>query len=305
VAAMTRAGATTAVSVTALRSLLFSPGSRPDMMAKAKRSDADSLIFDLEDAVAPSARAPAREAVAAALGDGAPATQPVFVRVNHPSTGEMEADLDAVVAAGPYGIVLPKTESPVEVAALDEALGIREERAGRAPGSIAVLPLVESCLGLRFTYEIAQASPRVVGLAFSSGEEGDFMADLDGQWTPTGEAMLYPRSKLICETRAAGLGWPVDGVFMQVDDDAALVEECRLARRLGFAAKMAIHPRQVAAIHAAFTPTPKEIAFAKGLLAAFEQAQAVGAGAFRYEGVMVDKANVRRAEQVLAREHLG
>lgn len=304
--------ARTTPSVTALRSLLFSPGSRPDMMAKAKRSGADSLIFDLEDAVAPSARAAAREAVAAALteepaaapDDPAPASPPVFVRVNHPSTGELEADLDAVVGAGPFGIVLPKTETAAEVAALDEAIGVREQRAGRSPGAIVLLPLVESCLGLRFTYGIAKASPRVVGLAFSSGEDGDFMADLDGQWTPGGEAMLYPRSKLICDTRAAGLGWPVDGVFMQVDDEAALAEECRLARRLGFAAKMAIHPRQLSAIHAAFTPTPEEIAFAKGLLAAFEEAQASGSGAFRFQGLMVDQANVRRAEQVLAREHL-
>jgi citrate lyase subunit beta / citryl-CoA lyase len=302
----------TTPSVTALRSLLFSPGSRPDMMAKAKRSGADSLIFDLEDAVAPSARAAAREAVAAALTEEpaaapdrpAPASPLVFVRVNHPSTGELKADLDAVVGAGPFGIVLPKTETAAEVAALDEAIGVREKRAGHPPGAIVLLPLVESCLGLRFTYEIAKASPRVVGLAFSSGEDGDFMADLDGQWTPAGEAMLYPRSKLICDTRAAGLGWPVDGVFMQVDDEAALAEECRLARRLGFAAKMAIHPRQLSAIHAAFTPTPEEIAFAKGLLAAFEEAQASGSGAFRFQGLMVDKANVRRAEQVLAREHL-
>jgi citrate lyase subunit beta / citryl-CoA lyase len=298
-------------SIAAVRSLLFSPGSRPDMMAKAKRSGADSLIFDLEDAVAPSARDAAREAVAAALvdkpagapADATPATPPVFVRVNHPSTGELEADLDAVVGAGPYGIVLPKTETAAEIAALDEAISVREQRTGRPSGAIVVLPLVESCLGLRFTYEIARASPRVVGLAFSSGEDGDFMADLDGQWTPGGEAMLYPRSKLICDARAAGLGWPVDGVFMQVDDEAALVEECRLARRLGFAAKMAIHPRQLAAIHAAFTPTAEEIADARGLLAAFEDAQASGSGAFRYQGLMVDKANVRRAEQVLAREH--
>jgi citrate lyase subunit beta/citryl-CoA lyase len=300
--------AATMPSPTAIRSLLFSPGSRPDMLSKARRSGADSLIFDLEDAVAPSARNAAREAVAAALDeapdDGGPTSPPVFVRVNHPSTGELESDLDAVVGAGPFGIVLPKTETAAEVAALDEALELCEQRTGRPAGSLVILPLVESCLGLRFTYEIARASPRVIGLAFSSGEDGDFMADLDGQWTPGGETMLYPRSKLICDTRAAGLGWPVDGVFMQVDDDAALAEESRLARRLGFAAKMAIHPRQLTAIHAAFTPTPEEIAYAKGLLAAFEEAEASGSGAFRYQGLMVDKANVRRAEQVLAREHL-
>ena len=283
----------------AIRSLLFSPGSRPDMMAKAKRSGADSLIFDLEDAVAPGARAAARQAVAAALDDTDP-SPPVFVRVNHPSTGEMAADLDAVVAAGPYGIVLPKVETAAEVAALDEAIAARE--VGHSVGSILVLPLVESCLGLHFSYDIARASARVAGLAFSSGADGDFMADLDGQWSPAGEAMLYPRSKLICETRAAGSDWPVDGVFMQLDDDAALEVECRLARRLGFAAKLAIHPRQLATIHAAFTPTADEVAAARELLTAFEAAQAEGTGAFRLRGLMVDKANVRRAERVVARD---
>ncbi|MPZ59875.1 MAG: CoA ester lyase [Propionibacteriales bacterium] len=291
-----------APAVTALRSLLFSPGSRADMMEKAKRSGADGLIFDLEDAVAPGQRSAAREQVAAALsgGDG----PPVFVRVNHPSTGEMERDLDAVVTDGLFGVVLPKAETAAEVAGLDEALGVREERAGLGPGSVVVLPLVESCRGVHFAYHIASASPRVAGLAFSSGEEGDFMADLDGQWTPTGEAMLYPRSKLLCEARAAGLEWAVDGVFMNLGDDDALLAECRLARRLGYGAKMAIHPRQVPVIHEVFTPTAEEVAFSEGLLAAFERAQASGTGAFRYEGMMVDKANVRRANRVLARAAL-
>jgi citrate lyase subunit beta/citryl-CoA lyase len=291
----------TATPVTALRSLLFTPGSRPDMMAKAKRSGADSLILDLEDAVAPSARHEARAAVAAALDDAGEGP-PAFVRVNHPSTGELDADLDAVVRPGLFGIVLPKVDTADEIAALDESLADRESAAGHEAGSLVVLAQIESCRGLHFMYEIARASPRVVGLAFSSGEDGDFMADLDGQWTPAGEAMLYPRSKLVCETRAAGLDWPVDGVFMQVDDDRALEEECRLARRLGFVAKMAIHPRQLAAIHAAFTPTPQEVAYSRGLLEAFEEAKANGTGAFRYRGAMVDKANVRRAENVLARE---
>lgn len=284
---------------TTLRSLLFSPGSRPDLMAKAKRSAADALIFDLEDAVAPSARAGARDAVADALTetDG----PPVFVRVSHPSTGEMDGDLDAAVAAATYGIVLPKVESAAEIAVLDEAIGVRERRGGRPPGSIAVLPLVESCRGLHFTYEIATASPRLVGLAFSSGEDGDFMADLDGQWTPAGEAMFYPRSKLVCETRAAGLDWPVDGVCMHLDDDTVLRSECQLARRLGYTAKMAIHPGQLSIIHEVFTPSPEEIDYSAGLLAAFEAATAAGTGVFRYRGAMIDKANVRLAERTLAR----
>jgi citrate lyase subunit beta/citryl-CoA lyase len=285
--------------VLAFRSLLFSPGSSPEMMAKAKRSGADSLIFDLEDAVAPDRLPMARSAVAAALADGE--GRPVFVRVNHPSTGQMEPDLDAVVAADPFGVILPKADGPAEVAHLDEALSAREEQAGLPQGTILVLPLVESCRGVRLCYEIATASPRVPGLAFSSGQDGDFMADLGGRWTPDGAAMLYPRSKLVCDTRAAGLRWPVDGVFMYLDDEDALAAECRLSRTLGFTAKMAIHPRQIPAIHAAFTPTTEEVADSRALIEAFRRAQDEGAGAFRYQGRMVDKANIRLAAAVLAR----
>lgn len=283
----------------AFRSMLFSPGSRADMMDKAKRSGADSLIFDLEDAVAEGERVTARSAVTAALSTGA--SPPTFVRVNHPSTGQMEHDLDAVVSGRPFGVVLAKAEQCSDVVALDEALTARESHAGQQVGSIAILPLVESCRGLRTSYDMATVSSRIVGMAFSSGEDGDFMADLDGQWTRGGEAMLYPRSKLVCETRAAGLSWSVDGVFMNLDDDDALLEECRLARRLGFTAKMAIHPRQLAAIHEVFTPTADEVARSEDLLAAFEDAEEAGTGAFRHRGMMVDKANVRRARQVLAR----
>lgn len=288
------------MSVDGIRSLLFVPGSNPRMLRKARSSGADSLIIDLEDAVAPGARDAARAAVAAALdddGDG----PPTFVRVNHPSTGLMETDLDAAVCPNLFGVVLPKADSPEDVAVLDAALTEREERAGAQMGSVVILPLVESCQGLRVAYEIARHSPRVVGLAFSSGEMGDFMADLGGQWTREGEAMLYPRSKLLCETRAAGLSWPVDGVVMNLADTSVLESECRLARRLGYQAKMAIHPGQLDVIHAVFTPSEAEIEESRVVLRAHEAAQAEGTGAFRLDGIMVDQANVVRAKRILAR----
>lgn len=281
------------------RSLLFSPGSDARKLARAATSGADALIYDLEDAVAPSARARARRAVADALArtDG----PPVFVRPNHPDTGEMHADLDAAVGPHLYGVVLPKVETVDEVRRLDEALAEREARHGMAQGSVVVLPLVESCRGLRVAYDIAVSSPRIVGLAFSSGEDGDFMADLQGEWTPGGEAMMYPRSRLVCDTRAAGLGWPVDGVCMTLDDGATLERECRLARVLGYQAKMAIHPAQLPAIHRAFTPSADDVARSRELLAAYARAEDDGSGAVRHDGRMVDRANVLRAERVIAR----
>jgi citrate lyase subunit beta/citryl-CoA lyase len=288
------------MSIDAVRSLLFAPGSNPRMLSKACGSVADAVILDLEDAVAPSARADARSAVAAVIDEnsGRPG---IFVRVNHPSTGLMEADLDITVRPGLFGVVLPKTDSPSDVARLDESLAEREARAHLPVGSIAILPLVESCRGLHDGYEIARQSPRIVGMAFSSGEAGDFMSDLGGQWTQDGVAMLYPRSKLVCDTRAAGLSWPVDGVVMNLADVSVLESECRLARRLGYQAKMAIHPKQLDVIHAVFTPTADEIEAGLAVVRAHEAAQAKGTGAFSLGGMMVDQANVERAKRILAR----
>ncbi len=281
-----------------IRSFLFSPAIRPEMMEKAPRSGADALIFDLEDSVPAHLRAEAREHAAEALRrEGNP---PVFVRVNHPATGEMEADLQAAVSDNLFGVILPKVETDGEVARLDSVLSTLEARAGLAPGSVIVLPLLESCRGLHFAYKIATASPRVEGMVFSSGEEGDFMVDIGGNWTPEGEVFLYPRSKLVCETRAAGLDSPIDGVFMNLNEEAALLRECRLARNMGFTGKMAIHPKQIPVIHSVFTPSEEEVEYSRGLIEAFRAAEAEGKAAITFRGMMVDYANLKRAERTLA-----
>jgi citrate lyase subunit beta/citryl-CoA lyase len=280
------------------RSLLFSPGIRPEFMEKAPRSGADGLIFDLEDSVPSNRREEARGYVSEALGRRD--NPPVFVRVNHPATGEMEADLEAAVGPGLLGAMLPKVEGPGDVRRAAEVISGLEARAGLAPGAIAILPLLESCRGLHFAYEIAAASPRVRATAFSSGEEGDFMVDIRGRWTPEGEAFLYPRSKLLCESRAAGIEVILDGVFMNLTGGDALLRECRLARNMGYTGKMAIHPGQIAAIHSVFTPSEDEIEYSRGLITAFREAEAAGRAAIQFQGMMVDYANLKRAEQILA-----
>ena len=208
------------------RSLLFSPGIRPEMMAKAREAGADIRVLDLEDSVPLDRKAEARDLVAAELAAGA--GPPAFVRVNHVAAGEMEADVDAVTTASLAGIVLPKTETADEVSRLDASITSAENRAGLPQGGIPIYPLIESSLGLHHSFAIAGASGRVQGMIFSSGEEGDLVVDLQGRWTPRGEVFLYPRGKLIVETRAAGVEMPIDGVFMQVDDIEGLRRECDL-----------------------------------------------------------------------------
>ena len=274
--------------------MLFSPGSRPAMMQKAARAGADALIFDLEDSVAPAARIDARKHVRDVLGEAGP---PVFVRVNHPSTGETAADLEALAGDRVHGVILPKADTAEDVRALDRLL---DPVAKRLPRPIAIVPMVESCLALRNAFEVANASERVAASVFASAEEGDFIVDLGGRWTPEGQAMLYPRSRHVCESRAAGIEALVDGVFMNLEDDEALRRECALARTLGYTGKMAIHPRQVAIMNEAFTPGAAEIEHARALIAAYREAAAKGQGALQFRGMMVDYANVRRAERIVA-----
>jgi citrate lyase subunit beta/citryl-CoA lyase len=283
------------------RTLLFAPCTRPELMAKAQASQADALIFDLEDSVPLNAKEQARQNVRHAFEQGL--NKPVFLRVNHPKAGDTQADLQtlsALVSPQLMGIILPKAERVADIEWLSTQLGEIESKAGLPEGRIQILPLVESCLGLRNTYDLALASKRVCGMSLASAEQGDFMVDLGGHWTKSSMALAYPRSKMVVEARAAGLEWLVDGVFMNLGDAQALQTECALARELGFIAKMAIHPTQVDVMHEVFSPSEQEVNYARGLIAAFKAAEAQGIGAVRYEGMMVDYANVRLAERTLS-----
>ncbi len=284
------------------RTLLFAPGSRPELLAKAQTSAADALIFDLEDSVPLNAKDVARGNVADALAAGL--AKPMVLRINNPRAGDFRADLAVLRQAANnmnvMGVILPKADDAADVQTVAAELDRIESQAGWAAGTLTILPLVETCLGLRNTYDIAGASPRVCGMALASAEEGDFMVDLGGRWTPRSLALTYPRSKLVVDTRAAGLPWLVDGVFMNLKDIDALRAECLVARELGFVGKMAIHPTQLAVMHEVFSPTADEVEHAQGLLLAFREGEARGVGAVKYRGMMVDYANVRLAERTLA-----
>jgi citrate lyase subunit beta/citryl-CoA lyase len=198
------------------------------------------------------------------------------------------------------GVALPKADDAQDIETVSKALQEIEIKAGVAVGSLSILPMIETCLGLRNSFDIAKSSKRVSGMALASAEEGDFMVDLGGRWTPRSLALNYPRSKLVVDSRAAGLEWIVDGVFMNLKDTQMLREECLIARELGFVGKMAIHPTQVDVMHEVFSPSAEEIEYARGMIAAFREGEARGVGAVKYKGMMVDYANVRLAERTLA-----
>ena len=284
------------------RTLLFAPGSRPELLAKAQLGDADAMIFDLEDSVPLNAKDEARKNIADALAAGL--KKPMFLRISNPRAGDFMADRQVLANASSLvnvaSVVLPKADDAEDIQAVAKALKDVESKHNMQEGTLSILPLIETCLGLRNGFDIAKASPRVIGMALASAEQGDFMVDLGGRWTPRSLALAYPRSKLVVDARAAGVQWLVDGVFMNLKDTDMLREECLIARELGFVGKMAIHPTQVDVMHTVFSPSELEVAYARGLIAAFRDGEARGVGAVKYEGMMVDYANVRLAERTLA-----
>ena len=283
------------------RTLLFAPGSRAELLTKAQLGAADAMIFDLEDSVPLNAKDEARKNVQQALALGL--KKPMYLRISNPRAGDYLADLGVLAnqsLVNVAGVALPKADDAQDIETVSNALQEIEIKAGVAVGSLSILPMIETCLGLRNSFDIAKSSKRVSGMALASAEEGDFMVDLGGRWTPRSLALNYPRSKLVLDSRAAGLEWIVDGVFMNLKDTQMLREECLIARELGFVGKMAIHPTQVDVMHEVFSPSAEEIEYARGMIAAFREGEARGVGAVKYQGMMVDYANVRLAERTLA-----
>lgn len=260
----------------AARSLLFVPGDRPERFDKAASSGADAVVLDLEDAVAPPAKAAALAHVLAWLRGGRTAV----VRVNAPGTPTHEAEVEALAGTS-AAVMLPKTESPEQV--LDVRLRLGPEQ--------GVLPLLETPRGIREADEVA-AAPGVVRLALGTVD----LAAVLGVDHSSHAAFAYSRGRLVMASAAAGLPGPVDGVTTALDDAELLAADLSLASGLGFTGKLCIHPRQVAAVNAAMTPSEAELVWARQVVAA-----ASGSGVVVVAGAMVDAPVLTRAERVLER----
>ena len=257
------------------RSYLFVPGDRPERFDKAWASDADEIIIDLEDAVAPAGKEQARHSVAGWLDP----RRPVWLRVNAVDSAWFEDDLRLACEPGLAGIVLPKAE-----AVPDALLGLLQQ--GRIGGVIA---LIETAEGLRCAREIA-ATPGMRRLAFGSI---DFQVDLGIEGD--GDELLFFRSQLVWQSRLAGLPAPIDGVATAIDDETLVRAQALHSRRLGFGARLCIHPRQLAPVHEAFTPGAAERAWATRVMAALE---ASGGAAVAVDGRMVDRPVWLQAQRI-------
>jgi len=290
-----------------MRSLLFIPGDSPRKLDKGLASGADVLLLDLEDSVAPSGKAAARETTLAFLREAQPVTpRPrLYVRVNGIETGLIDADLDGVLAGKPDGILLPKAEGGASVVHLDAKLTAREPMHGIANRSTAILALTtETAKAMFAAGSYGGASPRLAGLTWGaedlSAELGaEANRDADGNFLDP-----YRLARTLCLAGAAAARVPaLDTVYVDFRNEAGLKRECEEARRDGFTGKLAIHPAQVATINAVFTPTPEAIAHAQAVVDAF--AAAGDAGVVGIGGVMYDRPHLAKARQLLARATQG
>lgn len=279
------------------RSWLFVPAHKERMIAKSFTLDADIVIYDFEDAVPPAEKAASRDVLTNALKD-APAGGPRrWVRVNHPRHQELfVADLAAALELGIEGLSIPKVASAGEVHDLVRAIDLAEHVKGLGPDTRLML-LIESPLGVLNVREIASASPRIAAIAFG-GE--DFSREMGLPLVRTGEAkdLIPARSSVTLAAAAAGVQ-PLDVIWTSLRDVEGLAAEARQGRRLGFTGKMAIHPEQIAPIHAAFSPSDEEIAYAREVLAAYDEAFSQGTGAINHKGAFLEEPVIARARRVL------
>lgn len=258
--------------------MLFVPADRPDLATKALRCEPDVVVLDLEDAVPPDAKAAARATAREAAAELAGAV-PVCVRVNPPATEWFDDDV-ASLPPGLTAVVVPKLDASDQLDGVAVALGQHPLVAG-----------LETVRGVVDAREVLR--PPVAACYF--GAE-DYVADLGGVRTPDNAEVAHARAYVAMAARLAGVP-ALDMVTIDVRDDARFVAEARSARTLGYAGKLCIHPAQVALVHEAFRPSPDEVEWARGILAAFD---AAGGRTIAYEGQMVDEVVAVRARALLA-----
>ncbi len=273
------------------RSVLYMPGANERALEKAKGIDADALILDLEDAVAPDAKVEARERVCAAVRSGEYGHRELAIRVNGLGTQWHDDDLAAAAQAGPDAVLVPKVNSADEVLALVAALECHG-----APAHTQLWAMIETPIAILHAEQIATAHERLTVFVMGTN---DLVNDSHALHVP-GRAPLVPSlTWALLAVRAAGKV-VLDGVFNDVKNTEGFAAEARQGREMGFDGKTLVHPSQVEPANAAFGPSEQDVEDARGLIAAFEEAQAQGQGVATFNGKMVESLHVRDAQRILA-----
>jgi citrate lyase subunit beta/citryl-CoA lyase len=282
-----------------LRTALFAPGNRPDRGEKALGLAADAVIIDLEDAV-PIAEKESSRALVRELLDTHPGKR-MYVRINALTTPYALGDLEAIGSKNLEGILLPKVESVDDIVQIDTLLTALEKKNGLTVGSLEIISICETAKGLEELYPIVLAQPehhRVSTVAFGAA---DYTLDLGIALTRDGKELEYPRIRIPIACRAAGIAPPLDTPWMvDLKDIDGLIADAKKAKAYGFQGKIVIHPNQIDPCHEVFTPTAEEIAYAKKVIDAFEEAERAGKAAIQLEGKFIDYPVVEKARRTYA-----
>ena len=286
-----------------VRIALFAPGSKERVMAKALESGADAVILDLEDSVPIAAKTEARMLVAKVIDDvarRAVAGPAIFVRTNGAATGLLDDDLAAIARPGLDAILLSKAESVADVQHTAAFLDRLEAAAGMQAGAVEIILQIESALGVYHCFDLIQASPRVTATCVGSARDGDLQTSLGCAWSIDGPELMYSKSKVLLDTRAAN-AYPLDGVYADLGDEQGLIEDSTLSARLGYLGRTVIHPKQIAPVRRAYAVPEADVAYYTKVVAEFEAVEKTGAAAaITVDGKLVDYAMYQRARKVLA-----
>ncbi len=273
------------------RSVLYVPGSNARALEKARVLPVDGIILDLEDAVAPAAKAEARRAVGEALAAGGFGFRELAVRVNGPATPWGPEDLALAARSGADAVVLPKVESAEEVRAAERALN-----AAGAPPALALWCMIETPRGVLAAAAIAASTSRLSCLVMGTS---DLVKDLRARHTPSRAEVLVALGTVLLAARAFGLA-ALDGVHLDLADDVGFEAACRQGRALGFDGKTLVHPRTIDVANRAFAPDDAEVAAARRVIAAHAEAEAAGRGVVVVDGRLVEALHVEEARRLVA-----
>lgn len=283
------------------RSMLFVPGSNAAMISNSFIYKPDSIMFDLEDAVALKEKDTARLLVAHALQHPLYQEMETVVRVNPLDSEFGLLDLNAVVRAGVDVVRMPKTETAQDVIDMDREITEIEKACGREIGSTKMLAAIESPLGITQANQIATASQRLIGIAL--GAE-DYVRNLKTERSAEGIELLFARCAILQAARAAGIQ-AFDTVYSNANNEEGFLKEAALIKQLGFDGKSLINPRQIELLHNLFAPTQKDVDQAKRIIEAAEEAERQGSGVVSLNGKMIDAPIIDRAKLVLERAKSG
>ena len=278
------------------RSMLFLPGNTPNMLINGNCLGADSVIFDLEDAVSPNEKDAARILVRNTMRYMDFRGCEIIVRINSIDTPYWKKDIAAILPEKPGLILLPKTGSAQDVLEADAYISEVEASLGMEPNTVGLMPLIETAMGVENAFAIASATKRVKAL-FLGAE--DLTADLQCKRTKESTEIFYARTRLVVAARAAGVD-VYDTPFTDVNDDEGIFKDASFAKGLGFTGKASISPRHVEVINAVFSPSQKDVDYAYEVMEAIALAEEQGRGAIALHGKMIDAPIVARARQTIA-----